>query len=81
MLVRVERPQGRKRSPHADSGQYEVARTTRTEVEVSRFVEKDVGAAVHSVMSDHIALLLWPERLAGNRGLDPRGFADPLCVL
>ena len=34
-----------------------------------------------SFMFDHIALLLWPERLAGNRGSDPRVFADPLCVL
>ena len=81
MFVRVERPQRRKRSPHADSGQNEVAGTTRTEIEVSRLVEKDVGAAVHSVMFDHIALLLWPERLVGNRGSDLRVFADPFCVL
>lgn len=40
------------------SSHTEVAGTTRTEVEISRLIEKDVGAAVHSVMSDHIALLL-----------------------
>ena len=47
MLVRVERPQCRERSPHTDSVQYEVAGATRTEVEISILVEKDVGAAVH----------------------------------